>query len=53
LRALKVAEETWETSEEGPSHWLNAAVKFADGFEGWGGFGTTEDEARMGYPEKQ
>ncbi|CAA9957470.1 DUF4243 domain containing protein [Pyrenophora teres f. maculata] len=53
LRALKVAEETWGISEAASSHWLNAAVKFADGFEGWGGFGTAEDEARMGYPEKQ
>jgi hypothetical protein len=46
---MKVAAETWETSD----HWLQAAVKFADKFEGWGGFGTQEDEAKMGYPEKQ
>jgi hypothetical protein len=50
---MKVAEETWETSGEGSSYWLNAAAKFADEFEGWGGFGTAEDEAKMGYPEKQ
>ncbi|USP76948.1 uncharacterized protein yc1106_04222 [Curvularia clavata] len=53
LRAMKVAEETWGASEDASSHWLNAAVKFADEFEGWGGFGTAEDEARMGYPDKQ
>jgi hypothetical protein len=53
LRALKVAEETWETGSTRPNHWLSAAVKFADEFEGWRGFGTAEDEAKMGYPEKQ
>ncbi|KAI4946714.1 hypothetical protein J4E91_006885 [Alternaria rosae] len=53
LRALKVAEETWETGNNKSNHWLCAAVKFADDFEGWGGFGTAEDEAKMGYPEKQ
>ncbi|EMD62980.1 hypothetical protein COCSADRAFT_37857 [Bipolaris sorokiniana ND90Pr] len=48
LRALKVAEETWGASDNASSHWLNAAVKFADEFEGWGGFGTAEDEAKTG-----
>jgi hypothetical protein len=50
---MKVAEETWETSSDRSDQWLNAAVKFADKFEGWGGFGTQKDEAKMGYPEKQ
>ncbi|EOA86437.1 uncharacterized protein SETTUDRAFT_169199 [Exserohilum turcica Et28A] len=53
LRAMKVAEETWGASENESSHWLKAAVKFADEFEGWGGFGMAEDEARMAYPENQ
>lgn len=50
---MKVAEETWGASENESSHWLKAAVKFADEFEGWGGFGMAEDEARMAYPENQ
>lgn len=49
---MKVADETWQRPEDKSSYWLAAAVKFADEFEGWGGFGTEEDE-RMGYPEKQ
>ncbi|KAF1832361.1 hypothetical protein BDW02DRAFT_640822 [Decorospora gaudefroyi] len=53
LRAMKVAEETWETPENHSDRWLNAAVKFADEFEDWGGFGTEEDDARMGYPGRQ
>ena len=50
---MKVADETWQPPDDKSSSWLNAAVKFADEFEGWGGFGTEEDEERMGYPEKQ
>jgi hypothetical protein len=50
---MKVAEETWETGNNRSHHWLCAAVKFADDFEGWGGFGTAEDEAKMGYPKEQ
>jgi hypothetical protein len=50
---LKVAEETWEFGQGRPSHWLHAAVKFADGFEGWGGFDMADIEAKMWYPEKQ
>ncbi|KAF1946210.1 hypothetical protein EJ02DRAFT_450656 [Clathrospora elynae] len=42
LRAMKVAEETWETSDSHSKYWVKAAVKFADEFEGWGGFGTEE-----------
>ena len=53
MRAMKVAEETWGASDDQSSPWLNAAVKFADEFEGWGGFGTAENEEMMGYPEKQ
>ncbi|KAF2847881.1 hypothetical protein T440DRAFT_557120 [Plenodomus tracheiphilus IPT5] len=37
LRAMKVAEETWETPGAESSYWLDAAVRFADEFEGWGG----------------
>lgn len=50
---MKVADETWKGLDGGSNHWLNAAVKFADEFEGWGGFGLAEDEERMAYPEKQ
>jgi hypothetical protein len=50
---MKVAEETWGASDDGSNYWLHAAVKFASEFEGWGGFGTEEDEAKMAYPEKQ
>lgn len=46
---MKVAEETWNTPEDDSNLWLNAAAKFADEFEGWGGFGTAEDEQRTGY----
>ncbi|KAI8939973.1 hypothetical protein NX059_003697 [Plenodomus lindquistii] len=52
LRAMKVAEETWETPGEESRYWLDAAVKFADGFEGWGGFGI-EGEGMATYPKKQ
>ena len=48
---MKVAEETWEDPEQDPSFglWLDAAIYFADKFTGWGGFGTEEDEEKMGY----
>lgn len=36
LRAIKVAAETWGDSEQ---YYLKAACKFADEFDGWGGFG--------------
>ncbi|KAF2132730.1 hypothetical protein P153DRAFT_420675 [Dothidotthia symphoricarpi CBS 119687] len=49
LRSLKVAEETWGESSQ---YYLKAAVKFAEEFEHWGGFGTEEDEARTGYAGK-
>lgn len=50
---MKVAEETWEIPGDEASYWLNAAVKFADDFTGWGGFGAEVDTERMGYPEEQ
>ncbi|KAH7399431.1 hypothetical protein BKA66DRAFT_451804 [Pyrenochaeta sp. MPI-SDFR-AT-0127] len=53
LRAMKVADETWESSEAHSDHWLNAAVKFADEFDGWGGFGPAGDEVGMAYPATQ
>ncbi|KAL8952955.1 MAG: hypothetical protein Q9222_001174 [Ikaeria aurantiellina] len=39
LRAMKSASETWGDSDE---FYLKAAVKFAEEFDGWGGFGTEE-----------
>lgn len=36
LRAMKVAAETWGDKDE---FYLKAAVRFADEFNGWGGFG--------------
>ncbi|CAO2656886.1 Nn.00g056890.m01.CDS01 [Neocucurbitaria sp. VM-36] len=53
LRAMKVADETWRTPGDESSYWLNGAVKFADEFEGWGGFGTAGDGDKLGYPEQQ
>ncbi|KAL6711980.1 hypothetical protein ACN47E_003023 [Coniothyrium glycines] len=50
LRAMKVAEETWSSPDQTPDPlWLAAAIKFADEFSSWGGFGTADDEERMGY----
>lgn len=53
MRAMKVADETWKAPGDESSYWLDGALKFADEFEGWAGFGTVDDEDRMGYPEKQ
>ncbi|KAH9873475.1 hypothetical protein IAQ61_004098 [Plenodomus lingam] len=53
LRAMKVAEETWETPGKESNYWLHAALRFADEFQGWGGFGTAECEENLAYPEKQ
>lgn len=39
LRAMKVASETWN---DGSQFYLKAALKFADEFEGWGGFGAND-----------
>ncbi|KAL8665329.1 MAG: hypothetical protein Q9202_002380 [Teloschistes flavicans] len=36
LRAMKAAAETWEDDDE---FYLKAAVRFAEEFNGWGGFG--------------
>ncbi|KAH7408244.1 hypothetical protein DE146DRAFT_606673 [Phaeosphaeria sp. MPI-PUGE-AT-0046c] len=46
LRALKVCAETWGDDKQ---YYLKAAIRFADGFEGWGGFGTDEEAARYPY----
>ncbi|KAI4178890.1 MAG: hypothetical protein LQ348_005508 [Seirophora lacunosa] len=37
LRAMQTAAETWGPAGD---FWLNAAVRFAQEFDGWGGFGT-------------
>lgn len=49
LRSMKVASETWGDAEQ---FYLKAAVKFADEFGDWGGFGPTGDAAPC-YPEYQ
>ena len=38
LRAMKVGEETWGNDVAEGQIWLKAAVKFAEEFQGWGGF---------------
>ncbi|TID17122.1 hypothetical protein E6O75_ATG09888 [Venturia nashicola] len=43
LRAMKEAAETWAESGE---FFLKAAVKFADEFSGWGGFGQNNEAAK-------
>ncbi|KAH9879373.1 hypothetical protein J1614_002812 [Plenodomus biglobosus] len=54
LRAMKVAEETWEKPGAAESsYWLRAAVEFADGFQGWAGFGADAEENELAYPERQ
>lgn len=45
LRAMKVAAETWGDSEQ---YYLKAACRFADEFDGWGGFGELEVGSRRG-----
>ncbi|KAH7069249.1 hypothetical protein FB567DRAFT_565001 [Paraphoma chrysanthemicola] len=50
LRSLKVCAETWGDENK---YYRNAAIKFADEFEQWGGFGTEEDAANLAYPVKQ
>jgi hypothetical protein len=56
---MHVASETWGDEDE---YYLKAAVKFADEFEHWGGFGAEADgegegegkrKERYGYPENQ
>lgn len=44
---MKVCAETWGDENK---YFEKAAIKFADEFGGWGGFGTAED---AGYPMKQ
>ncbi|KAH8722569.1 hypothetical protein GQ44DRAFT_729447 [Phaeosphaeriaceae sp. PMI808] len=50
LRCLKVCAETWGDKKK---LFTKAAIKFADEFGGWGGFGTEEDSARLAYPVNQ
>lgn len=56
LRAMHVVSETWGDKDH---FYLKAAVKFADEFEHWGGFGgaaaaTADGEGgKYGYPEYQ
>ncbi|KAL5121213.1 hypothetical protein ACEQ8H_000681 [Pleosporales sp. CAS-2024a] len=50
LRSLKTCAETWGDENK---DYLRAAVRFADEFRGWGGFGTREDGANVAYPTKQ
>lgn len=46
---MKVAAETWGDTN---NFYLKAAVKFADEFEHWGGFGSA-DASAPSYPEYQ
>jgi hypothetical protein len=53
LRAMLVISETWGDSSE---FYLKSAVKFADEFEHWGGFGTAADDdavSKYEYPRYQ
>lgn len=47
---MKAISETWGDDSQ---YFKKAAVKFADEFEHWGGFGTEEDAAQLAYPERQ
>ncbi|KAF2187804.1 hypothetical protein K469DRAFT_704760 [Zopfia rhizophila CBS 207.26] len=49
LRSMKVAAETWGDDSQ---FYLKAAVKFADEFEHWGGFGAAAD-VKYYYPKNQ
>lgn len=46
---MKAASETWSDASQ---FYLKAAVKFADEFQHWGGFGTADD-VRYYYPDSQ
>ncbi|KAH4350399.1 hypothetical protein HBH98_048540 [Parastagonospora nodorum] len=50
LRSLKTCAETWGDENK---NYLAAAVKFADEFDGWGGFGAEEEDVGLAYPTKQ
>ena len=50
LRSLKTCAETWG---DGDGKYLAAAVRFADGFDGWGGFGAEEEDVGLAYPIRQ
>ena len=39
IHTMKEASETWKHTEHDAESWLKAAVMFAAGFKGWGGFG--------------
>ena len=45
VRAIKVAAETWGDSD---GFYLKAGCRFAETFDGWGGFGAVEQGARRG-----
>lgn len=48
---MQVASETWGDARQ---FYLKAAVKFADEFEHWGGFGTADvDDVKYWYPKEQ
>jgi hypothetical protein len=47
---LKVCAETWGDENK---HCIKAAIKFADEFEHWGGFGTEDEAAKLAYPNNQ
>jgi hypothetical protein len=47
---LKTCAETWGDENK---NYLAAAVKFADEFDGWGGFGAEEEDVGLAYPIKQ
>ena len=47
---MKEAAQTWGDSD---LFYLKAAVKFADEFESWGGFGAMEDESRRPADERR
>jgi hypothetical protein len=44
LRAMEEADNTWDDQD---GYWLKAAVKFADEFRGWGGFGMDEESEKI------
>ncbi|KAL2037690.1 hypothetical protein N7G274_009635 [Stereocaulon virgatum] len=45
LRAMKESAKTWGDAEQ---YYLKAAYKFGEEFNGWGGFGVSEEGARRG-----
>ena len=49
VRAIKEAGNTWGDKD---NFYLKAAVKFADEFDGWGGFGAEDEEAMEVHEER-